>query len=93
MQGLIASSFRLTRITANRVQAGPSAYSGFELSIGLKGLSVGEGEDLHHDYAGDPHRRVNPVICIEQTGPRKATCVAAVENGINIDMCPSPHRS
>ena len=39
--------------------------SAFELSIGLKSLSVGEGKDLHHDHPRDPHRRVDPVICIE----------------------------
>jgi hypothetical protein len=32
------------------------ANSAFEFSIGLKSLSAGEGEDLHHDHAGDPHR-------------------------------------
>ena len=36
----------------------------FELPVGLKSLSVGKGEDLHHDYAGEPHRRVDPIIRI-----------------------------
>jgi hypothetical protein len=36
----------------------------FELSISLKSLSVGKGEDLHHDHAGELHRRVDPIIRI-----------------------------
>src|ERR1700732_1321620 len=64
--------------------------SAFELSIGLKNLSVGEGKDLHHDHTGDPHRRVDPVICIEQTGPCEAACLAAVGDGIDIDHVSKP---
>jgi hypothetical protein len=33
-----------------------------ELAIDLEGFTVGEGQDLHHDDARDPHYRVDPVI-------------------------------
>src|SRR5260370_2563202 len=67
--------------------------SAFELSISLESLSVGEREDLHHDHAGDPHRGVDPVICIEQAGPCQAAPLAAVGDGIDIDHAskPPPH--
>src|SRR5258707_11745888 len=61
-----------------------------ELSIDPERLPVGEGEDLHHDHAGDPHRRVDPVIGIEQTGPCQAACLAAVADGIDIDHVSKP---
>ena len=64
--------------------------SAFKLSIGLKSLSVGEGEDLHHDQAGDPHRRIDPVISIEQSGPCETTCLAAAGDGIDIDHVSKP---
>ena len=51
---------------------------------------VGEGEDLHHDHSGNPRRRVDPVIGIEQTGPCEAACFAAVRDGIDIDHVPEP---
>jgi hypothetical protein len=64
--------------------------STFKLSIGVKSLSVAEREDLHHDQAGDPHRRIDPVISIVETSPCETTCLAAAGDGIDIDHVSKP---
>ena len=62
----------------------------FELSINLKSLSVGKGEDLHHDHAGDSRRRVDPIIRVQQAGPCEAAHLATAEDGINVDHVSKP---
>ena len=51
-----------------------------ELPIGLESLRVGKGQYLHHDHAGDPRRRIDPVIGVEQARPCQAARLAAVRH-------------
>src|SRR5712691_87129 len=56
-----------------------------ELAVELDGALVGEGEDLGHDHAADPPRRIDPVIGVEDAGPGQAAGAAAVRAGLYVD--------
>src|SRR6187399_530026 len=61
-----------------------------ELPIGDKRRFVDEGQDLRHDDARDPRRRVDPVIGVEQPGPSQAAGPAAIGHRAGIDHVAEP---
>src|SRR5262249_44430500 len=73
-----AASCRSTRIHG-------AVDAAFELAVERKRRPIGKGQNLGHEHGSDALCRIDPVISIEETRPRKTAGAAAVRPRLHVD--------